>query len=146
MSGHDPLAVLLVDDAAIVRQPLRKMLERDPRIRVVGEAGTGDEAWRLFRSLRPEVVLLDIGLPDMSGLTLLTRFKLERPACVVIMLTSQADAEVREAALGLGADHFFDKTREFEQAINLVRSFATRPRPGDATKPHSAPPEKGPTF
>lgn len=129
MSAPRPLSVLLVDDSALVREGMRELLSEDPLVRIVGVAASGTEAMLRFQQLAPDVVLLDIGLPDTSGLTLLRAFKSQRPTCVVIMLT--ASGECREKAINLGADHFYDKSREFNQASDLVKEIAAR-RAADA--------------
>lgn len=122
MSAPRPLSVLLVDDSLVVRARLRELLAADPHVQVVGVAGTGAEALLHFQFLVPDLVVLDIGLPDTSGLTLLTAFKNQRPSCIVVMLTG--NAECRERALSLGADHFCEKAMEFERAAQLVSEIA----------------------
>ncbi len=124
MSAPRPLAVLLVDDSALVLARLREGLANDPLIQIVGTADSGAEAMMQFRHLVPDVVVLDINLPDTSGLSLLRAFKKQRPACKVIMLS--ASVECREMALVMGADHFCDKMQEFERACSVVREFASR--------------------
>ncbi len=122
MSAPRPLSVLLVDDSLVVCARLRELLAEEPHVRVVGVARTGAEALLHFQFFVPDLVVLDIGLPDTSGLTLLTAFKNQRPSCIVVMLTGTA--ECREKALALGADHFCDKAKEFEHAVKLVREIA----------------------
>ncbi len=89
----------------------------------------GLQAMPLFEELRPDAVVLDIELPGSSGFDLLAQFKLQRPACVVIMLTTYAYPEFRENARRLGADHFFDKAMEFEQVTGVLASLAAQPNP-----------------
>jgi chemotaxis response regulator CheB len=139
MSTPRPLSVLLVDDSVVISTRMREYLEEDPLIRIVGVAGSGAEALLQFHLFTPDVVVLDIGLPDTSGLTLLRAFKEQRPLCVVVMLT--ASAECREKAMALGAEHFCDKAREFGHAADIVKRIAAyrvaeaQPRPSSSAVP-----------
>lgn len=81
------LKVLIVDDHLVVREGLRSMLQSDPTIIVVGEAGTGEEAIELAQQLQPEVVLMDIQLPTMSGIEATRRIKAALPSPAIILLT-----------------------------------------------------------
>ena len=134
MSAPRQLSVLLVDDSALVCARMRQLLEEDSRVLIVGVAASSAEGLRQFECLAPDVVVLDIGLPDTSGLVLLRTLKNRRPSCVVIMLT--ASEECREKALALGADHFCDKGREFMLAAEIVKRMAEfsagKPKPQSA--------------
>jgi len=127
MSAPRPLSVLLVDDSALVLARLRELLAEDPLIQIVGTASSGAEAILHFHFFAPDLVVLDISLPDTSGLSLLRTFKSHRPSCVVVMLS--ASVECREKALELGADRFCDKMKEFERACEFVKEIATRRTP-----------------
>lgn len=145
MSAPRQLSVLLVDDSPVVSVRMRELLGEDRRIRVVGVAASGVEALQMFHRLTPDVVVLDIGLPDTSGLILLRVFKDQRPSCEVIMLS--ASEECRMKALSMGAAHFCDKAREFQRAADIVKNFAAiradekQPRfshiPGTRNEQHS---------
>ena len=87
------LRVLVVDDHPVVRDGLRAMLDGHPGIKIVGEAGTGEEAIQKAKQLEPDVVLTDIRMPDMSGIEVTRRIKAEQPGTAVIALTMY-DSEV----------------------------------------------------
>jgi two-component system nitrate/nitrite response regulator NarL len=137
MSVPRPLSVLLVDDSALVCVRLRELLVGNPLVQVVAVAGSGAEALLHFHFHSPDLVVLDIGLPDTSGLTLLRIFKNQRSSCVVVMLT--ASAECREKAFALGADAFCDKTSEFEQAVEIIKRLASARAAESHRQPHESP-------
>ena len=119
-SGH-LFRLLVVDDSAIVRQRLCELLAEAPCVRHVIEAASGAEAWTLFERWSPDVVVLDIQLPDDSGLALLRRIKRASPPCLVIVLTNLQDLIFRQESQRLGADYFLHKATEFEQVPPLLR-------------------------
>jgi DNA-binding NarL/FixJ family response regulator len=118
--------VLVVDDSLIFRERLVALIADLRSVAIVGQAEDGFQAQALFRQHRPDAVVLDIQLPGISGMDLLVQFKREHPACIVIVLTSYAFKEFRDRCTVLGADHFFDKSAEFERAIEVLG--ALRPR------------------
>jgi DNA-binding NarL/FixJ family response regulator len=117
------IAVLLVDDHEMVRAGLRSLLARDSGIQIVGEAGTRAEAVRAARHLAPDVILMDVRLPDGSGVVACRDIRAARPETRVIMLTSYADDEaVFEAIMAGAAGYFLKQVRgqDLAQAIHAV--------------------------
>lgn len=108
-SGYSPIRVLLVDDHHIVRIGLRAVLAEDARIRVVGEASTASAALTEAVRLKPSVVLLDLRLPDRSGLEVCRQLKQHTPCPSVLCLTSFADDHTILAAIEAGADGYLLK-------------------------------------
>ena len=104
-----PIGVLLVDDHPVVRAGLRLVVEADPRLRVVGELGSGREAARWIADLEPDVVLMDINLPDISGLEATRAVKERNPAVKVLIVSSHSDDEYVIGALDAGADGYLLK-------------------------------------
>jgi NarL family two-component system response regulator LiaR len=99
----DAVRVLVVDDHAVVREGLRNFLGMLPGIEIVGEAGSGAEALALASKTRPQVVLMDLVMPQMDGIEATRRFKSEHPEVKVIVLTSFADDNKLFPALRAGA-------------------------------------------
>lgn len=107
------IGVFVVDDSAFVRKALARFLAMSERVRVVGAAETGADALRQLERRMPDVVTLDIGLPDIDGLALLKEIRARYPHLPVIMMSSRTREGAAETmrALSLGAVDFIDKTR-----------------------------------
>jgi DNA-binding NarL/FixJ family response regulator len=124
------ISVLLADDQHLVRAGFRSLLRRDKDIAVVGEASTGDEAVRATRSLRPDVVLMDIRMPGLDGIAATKQIigDVALRDCRVIILTTFETDEYVFAALAAGASGFLTKEIEPEGLRHAVRVVAA----GDA--------------
>lgn len=106
-----PVRVVVIDDSAFVRRAVHRMLDPHPDIEIAGSGDNGVEALELVRTLRPDVVLMDLNMPEMDGLEALRHIMAEVPTPVVLMSTqTQAGAEVTLQALELGAVDFIDKS------------------------------------
>jgi DNA-binding NarL/FixJ family response regulator len=120
--------VLVVDDHPVVRLGLRAVEENCRDLQVVGTAGTGATALEQVASLRPDVVLLDIRLPDLSGFEVCGRIKRQHPGTKVLFLTSFADGAMVLQALGSGADGYLlkdhDATKIADALLKVVRGGA----------------------
>ena len=116
--------VLIADDQALVRVGLRKILEIEPDVEVAGEAGDGQDAVRLARDLRPDVVLMDIRMPVLDGIEATRRITAADPAARVLILTTFGlDAYVYES-LRAGASGFMLKDAPPEEIAGAVRIVA----------------------
>jgi len=118
------ITVLIVDDHNVVRQGLRYLLEQEDGIEVVGDCPDGASAVAAARGLAPTVVLLDLFLPDASGLDVLARIKRDRPATEVLMLTSSTADEHLLAAIRAGALAYLPKTAGVDEVVATVRAAA----------------------
>lgn len=115
--------VLIVDDHALVRAGLRTAL-RDEGFDVLGEAGDGPEALRLAQQLRPEIIVVDIGLPGMDGIELTRAIRTELPQTRVVMLTMhELEGEVY-GALAAGADAYCVKSSDPSGVITAIHATA----------------------
>jgi two-component system, NarL family, response regulator NreC len=132
------IRVLIVDDHSVFRKGLRMLLATDQSIDVIGEAGTAQEALELLAETQPDVISLDIGLPDRSGLELLKVIKQQYPQVRVLILTMHDDLEYTQAALAYGADSYVAKgaaDNEYVAAIKAMQQgrmmvSLTKPKPG----------------
>jgi two-component system, NarL family, response regulator NreC len=116
--------VLLVDDHAVVRAGLRMLLSADPELLIVGEAENGAQGVRMARDLAPEVVLMDISMPDMNGIEATRRIKELCPDVAVLALTMHEDDQYFFEMLGAGASGYVPKRaapNDLIAAIHAVR-------------------------
>ena len=109
VTGALAMNLLIVDDNPVVRELVRRLVQADPEMNVVAEAGDGEEAVRLAHELSPDVVLMDLSMPRLDGIQATRRIKADRPQAKVVILTVHADEAYRQAALASGADGFLSK-------------------------------------
>lgn len=122
-SKQREFTVLVVDDQASVRVGLRLLLQFESNVNIVGEAGNGAEAVALARSLRPDLVIMDVEMPGLDGVAAARRCVDLLPACMVIMLSIHSRPEVRERALAAGAWAFVEKGKPQELRDTLRRAI-----------------------
>ena len=115
--------VVLVDDHAIVRAGLRLLLDAEPNLTVVGEAGDGDEAIAKALELAPDVVLLDVMMPNTNGLDAARRISRET-SCRILMLSMQDDPGYVRRAFASGASGYLLKEVAHSQLVSAVRCVA----------------------
>ena len=122
MSDIPPIRVLLVDDHAVVRRGLLGFLELLDDITVVGEAENGQRAIDLARSIRPDVVLMDLLMPEVDGIAATATIKSELPDVEVVALTSFVEEARVTAALEAGASGFILKDAEADDVAEAIRA------------------------
>jgi NarL family two-component system response regulator LiaR len=131
----EPIAVMIVDDHAVVRQGIRALLEAEGGFQVAGEAGSGGEAALLAADLAPDVVLMDLVMPEMDGVTATRLIKQRSPRSQVIVLTSYHEDEHIYPAIRAGALSYLLKSVGLDELVGAVRKAAR----GEATlHPHVA--------
>ena len=124
MAEPAPVRVFLVDDHEVVRRGVAEVLEDDPGITVVGEAGTVADALARVPAVRPDVVVVDMRLPDGTGDALCRDLRARVPGLPCLVLTSYADQESRDAALRAGAAGFLLKQVRGPALVTAVRTVA----------------------
>ena len=117
-----PARLLIVDDHALMRESTQAMLAGEPDLEVVGLAVNGQHALELCRQLRPDVVLMDVRMPEMDGLTATREIKKEMPAISVLMLSAYESEDYRREAASVGATGYILKDAERHQLLEAVRS------------------------
>ncbi|NJN95244.1 MAG: response regulator transcription factor [Anaerolineales bacterium] len=122
------MKIFIADDSLIVREHLVTLLDELTGVEIVGQAGNVAEAISGIRSLRPDVVILDIRLPDGSGIDVLQNVKQDQPPPVVIILTNYPYPGYRQRCLSAGADFFLDKSTEFDQLPRLFEQLKQEER------------------
>jgi DNA-binding NarL/FixJ family response regulator len=129
------IRVLIVDDHAIVRDGIRALLAAEGEIEVVGEAGGGRDAIALARSLSPDVILMDIAMPDLGGLEASIEIRKERPDSRIIVLSQYSDAEYVRRFLRAGVAGYILKKAA---GVDLVAAIRAVHRGGLALDPEIA--------
>lgn len=115
--------VLIVEDHALFRSGLRQLLAIEPDLRVAGEAGDGLSAIRLARALRPDLVLLDISMPELNGVDALPRLREVAPEARILIVSMHATPSHVRAALKAGADGYLLKTADEDEFLVAIRAL-----------------------
>lgn len=128
------VTVLLADDNASIREALRTLLEKDGRIRVVGEARNGQEAVEMALKTRPDIVLMDISMPVMNGLDATRHVLAGRPSVRILMFSAHVDGEYVKRAKAVGAAGYIAKQMSAETLIWAIHEVAAGHRVFDPIK------------
>ena len=121
MSASGPIRVFSVDDHPLLREGIGALVNNQPDMEMIGEASTGGEAIQLFKQHRPDVTLLDLRLPDMSGIDTLIAIRTEFPEARIIMLTTfEGDVEIQRA-LQAGARGYLLKNMPPSELVDVIR-------------------------
>ena len=116
------ITVLLADDHSIMRQGLRSLLEQEPDLEVVGEAENGHEAVRMAADLAPDVVVMDIGMPELNGIEATRKIKAQTEKVKVVVLSMHGDRRFVTGMLGAGASAYVLKSGAFEEVVAAIRA------------------------
>jgi DNA-binding NarL/FixJ family response regulator len=120
----EPTRVLVADDEPLIRLMLRAALNRQPDLTLVGEAEDGAEALALATELRPDVVVLDISMPELDGLEVTRRLRADTNPCLILIFSSASGSEA--SALDAGADRFMDKAGGVADAVDAVLALSAQ--------------------
>lgn len=124
-NGAKTIRVLIADDHAIVREGLKQILADTPNIVVEGEAENGLSAVQLVRGCDSNVLLLDISMPDRSGIEVLKQIHKEKPALAVLMLSMHREDQYAVRALKAGASGYLNKQSAPAELVNAIRQVAS---------------------
>lgn len=128
MNGSGPIRVLLADDHPLVRAGVRKVLEQQARVAVVGEAGDGDEALKLLAELEPDLLVLDLNMPNRDGFAVLREARDAAPGVRILVLTMHSSVEYVARAVREGADGYLLKDTAVQDLAAAIESVtAGRP-------------------
>jgi len=118
------IKILIADDHLIIRQGLRLILETETGFELVGEASDGSEALRLCRKLKPDVVLMDLRMPNMDGLTAIENLRTEQPEIAIVILTTFNEDELMLRGLRAGARGYLLKDTDRSTLFDTIRAAA----------------------
>jgi DNA-binding NarL/FixJ family response regulator len=118
------ITILIADDHPVFRQGLRNIVEADPDIKVSQEAATGTEVLRLLRQKRPDVVLLDLDMPELNGLDTARAMRTENLAVPIVFLTMHKEEDLFNEAMNVGAKGYVLKESSVADILNCVRAVA----------------------
>ena len=143
-SGTDKIRVLIVDDIPETRENVRKLLAFEVDVEVVGVAATGREAVQLARDLQPNIVMMDINMPDMDGITAVEMITRDVPIAQVIMMSVQSEADYLRRSMLAGARDFLTKPFTSEDLVSTIRRVHRMGQSRAATLAAVAPPAAQP--
>lgn len=118
--------IVLVEDHAATRTEIASLINKREDLRVVGEAGDGAEGLRLARTLQPGVVVMDVVMPGMNGITAAAAIKKDLPETKIVMLSNHTGKHLVDILLQAGANGFVRKDRAHEELIAAIRSVANK--------------------
>lgn len=156
MTNQEKIRVVIVDDVGETRENIRRMLQFDSSLEVVGMARTGKEALQLSQQAKPDVIVMDINMPDMDGITATQEIKKKTPYIQVIILSVQSDPSYMRKAMLAGARDFLTKPPMIDELTDAVKragvlaqeerrkavqTFPTNPLDGAKMMPGAAAPQ-----
>jgi DNA-binding NarL/FixJ family response regulator len=122
MKQEIPLRILIADDSAEWRVRIRSILKTRPELQVIGEAGDGLDAVHTTTALRPDIVLLDIGMPVLNGVEAAKQIRPRSPSSRIVFLTQENDEEIRTAALAAGAEGYVLKANAGSELLPAIEA------------------------
>lgn len=120
-SAAPPIRILLVDDHAIVREGYRSLLQKQPGMQVVGEAGDGNEAYACYRDTLPDVVIMDLTMPGLGGLEAITRIRQRHANAKILVFSMHQNAAFALQATRAGARGYITKSSEPEVLVRAIQ-------------------------
>lgn len=118
------IKILIADDHLLIRQGLRLVLDTEPDLELIGEASDGSEALRLCKKLKPDVVLMDLRMPTMDGLTAIEKLRIDQPEIAVVILTTFNEDELMFRGLQAGARGYLLKDTDRSTLFDTIRAAA----------------------
>ena len=123
---REHLRILLADDHQIMREGLRSLIEKNPDMEIVGEAENGEKAVRLAKTLKPDIAIIDIGMPDLNGIEATRQIVEKVPGIKIIALSMHSDKRFITSMLGAGASGYLLKDCAFEELVSSIQAVAAK--------------------
>jgi DNA-binding NarL/FixJ family response regulator len=115
--------ILIVDDSEVICNRLCSFLSEIDNVNVVGQAHNISEGYKLYGTLKPDIIILDIRLSGENGISLLKKIREEDSEITILILTNYPYSAYRICCMGLGADYFFDKSTELQKITDLISAY-----------------------
>lgn len=125
MNTNTPIRVMLVDDHAVVRAGVRRLLEQDERFTVIAEAETGERAYQIFGEYLPDITVLDLSMPGIGGMETIKRMIARYPTAKILVLSMHENAAFASQALKAGAKGYLAKSGLAEELSNAIQWVMT---------------------
>ena len=122
MADRKRLRIIIAEDSEVVRNLLMALLSRIDRVEIIGVAPDGEVALQLIRGLKPDVVILDIGMPHKSGLEVLREVRKDDDETPPVVIVFTNDVAYRDECLVSGANFFLDKVTEFKLLVDILEN------------------------
>lgn len=126
--NHTPITILLVDDHKVLRDGLRALLESEPDLKVIADVGSGGDGIEAARRWQPDVIVMDLGLPDMSGLEAIRTIRQENSTSRIIVLSMHSRREFVLPAIEAGCDGYIPKSSTHTSLLQAIRVVLTGER------------------
>ena len=120
---HKGKVVLVVEDSLLIIERILRLLSEASGIKMVIHAANYAESQKMINEIDADIILLDLNLPDKSGIELLKEIKTNHPEIKVIVLTNHASDNYRQICTSMGADHFFDKSSDFDKIPGTISAM-----------------------
>jgi len=118
------MKILIADDSQLIRERIKESIKDIENVEIVAEAKNGTEAFDLINKLNPDFVLLDIRMPELNGIEVLKKLKMNEIKSKVCILTNYPYTQYKMKSIEAGADYFFDKSQDFEVLKSLINDLA----------------------
>ena len=118
------ITIVLVDDHAVVRAGVRRLLEQEPIFEVVGEADSGEKGYQIFGELNPDVIVIDLSMPGMGGLEAIRRILMRHDKAKILVLSMHEDLSFANQALKLGAKGYLIKNTLGDDLVKSIHAIA----------------------
>lgn len=124
------MKVFIADDSILILERLREMLESYSQVEIVGSCNNGIDALKSLRNLKPDLTILDLKMPGLSGLNVLSEIRKENKTIKIIILTLFSSDTYRQMAIQSDADYFFSKADDFEKVALIVAELVKKEEMG----------------
>lgn len=118
------MRVLIADDSALIRERLEKVFSGIDQVEVVGCLENGPDSLKALRTLTPDLAVLDIQMPGISGLELVRKIRKENQSIIFIILTLQSQGYIKQLAIQAGSNYFFNKVDDLEKLVEVVTDLS----------------------